>query len=551
MAARLQGSERSTQEGRRIMPQYSYAECLQRSYRVNWKISDVISGQWFDSSRRWLPARLSAADTVASLNFANLPSTNVVYPTNRLLMVSEGSASSISVEDLGISLQASAAASSGTLFVDALLGDDVTAVRGRTDRPWKSISNAVAAAQNGDTVLIRPGRYTNALHYWAVNQTPGAQAILIAHTNLTIEGSGPGTELYAEGPGTHIVALNCVGLHLRDFAILGNKPAGSVGPWYTNGASSVINITGENTRNVVIERLVIKNHGHHGIGAAQDTNPQDVTVRFCYFENGGATSNIHNLPADGAAIAIGGQNWSIHDNVITNWGRGVEIYSAAYDIRGAIISRNRITGVPWEGIISGPENNRTVAGAIITDNVIEGNDERQIFAGAIGIAILRNFENSVVSGNVLSRLKGGGIIAYGAYVRRNTFSRNSIFACGNGISLYDETRSTNLTHNLISQNQIDAIALEAISLHGVNNVVSFNQITGFGTAEAGGVGIRFFEGTNIWNAAIGNVIADGATGISLESPNVFTNRVFDNHFTRVATPINDRGTGSIVRDNTQ
>ena len=50
------------------MPQYSYAECLQRSYRVNWKISDVVSGQWFDTSRRWLPGRLSAADTVVSLS---------------------------------------------------------------------------------------------------------------------------------------------------------------------------------------------------------------------------------------------------------------------------------------------------------------------------------------------------------------------------------------------------------------------------------------------------------------------------------------------------
>jgi hypothetical protein len=68
MLAALHGNERSSRGGRRIMPQYSYGECLQRSYRVNWKISDVVSGQWFDSSRRWLPGRLSAADTVASLS---------------------------------------------------------------------------------------------------------------------------------------------------------------------------------------------------------------------------------------------------------------------------------------------------------------------------------------------------------------------------------------------------------------------------------------------------------------------------------------------------
>jgi len=49
------------------MSTYSYADCLQKSYRVNWKISDVIGGRHFDPSRRWLPAKLSAADRIACL----------------------------------------------------------------------------------------------------------------------------------------------------------------------------------------------------------------------------------------------------------------------------------------------------------------------------------------------------------------------------------------------------------------------------------------------------------------------------------------------------
>jgi para-aminobenzoate N-oxygenase AurF len=47
---------------------YSYAECLQNSYRVNWRIGDVVDGRRFDLSRRWLPAQLSGADAVASLS---------------------------------------------------------------------------------------------------------------------------------------------------------------------------------------------------------------------------------------------------------------------------------------------------------------------------------------------------------------------------------------------------------------------------------------------------------------------------------------------------
>jgi P-aminobenzoate N-oxygenase AurF len=49
------------------MTTYSYAECLQNSYRVNWKISDVIGGRDFDPTHRWLPARLSGAAAVSCL----------------------------------------------------------------------------------------------------------------------------------------------------------------------------------------------------------------------------------------------------------------------------------------------------------------------------------------------------------------------------------------------------------------------------------------------------------------------------------------------------
>jgi hypothetical protein len=50
------------------MTQYSYADCLQNSYRVNWKIGDVVDGGRFEPSRRWLPAELSGADAATSLS---------------------------------------------------------------------------------------------------------------------------------------------------------------------------------------------------------------------------------------------------------------------------------------------------------------------------------------------------------------------------------------------------------------------------------------------------------------------------------------------------
>ena len=50
------------------MATYSYAECLQNSYRINWKIGDVVDGRRFDASRPWLPARLSGAGAIVSLS---------------------------------------------------------------------------------------------------------------------------------------------------------------------------------------------------------------------------------------------------------------------------------------------------------------------------------------------------------------------------------------------------------------------------------------------------------------------------------------------------
>ena len=49
------------------MASYSYAECLKNSYRINWKIGDVVGGRHFDTSRPWLPFRLSGAAHIACL----------------------------------------------------------------------------------------------------------------------------------------------------------------------------------------------------------------------------------------------------------------------------------------------------------------------------------------------------------------------------------------------------------------------------------------------------------------------------------------------------
>lgn len=50
------------------MVTYTYADCLANSYKVNWKISDVIGDHQFDRSLRWLPSQLSGADEISCLS---------------------------------------------------------------------------------------------------------------------------------------------------------------------------------------------------------------------------------------------------------------------------------------------------------------------------------------------------------------------------------------------------------------------------------------------------------------------------------------------------
>src|SRR5262245_29312995 len=50
------------------MPTYSYANCLDNAYKVNWRIEDVLGNRRFDPSKRWLPGSLSGAPSVAFLD---------------------------------------------------------------------------------------------------------------------------------------------------------------------------------------------------------------------------------------------------------------------------------------------------------------------------------------------------------------------------------------------------------------------------------------------------------------------------------------------------
>ena len=52
------------------MPTYSYADCLTNSYKINWRIEDVLEDRRFDPRLRWLPTALSGASAATCLDEA-------------------------------------------------------------------------------------------------------------------------------------------------------------------------------------------------------------------------------------------------------------------------------------------------------------------------------------------------------------------------------------------------------------------------------------------------------------------------------------------------
>jgi hypothetical protein len=46
---------------------YTHSDCLQNSYKINWRIRDVLGGDSFDKNRHWLPMRLSGAGGIPFL----------------------------------------------------------------------------------------------------------------------------------------------------------------------------------------------------------------------------------------------------------------------------------------------------------------------------------------------------------------------------------------------------------------------------------------------------------------------------------------------------
>lgn len=100
---------------------------------------------------------------------------------------------------------------SSALYVDPLGGNDATAVRGSLQRRFSTIAGALAAAQNGDSILLAAGP---TFTLTAPVDIPGG------FTSLTIAGMGPGPSSFGAAAGIDLFRWQPTGTGSRTLNLL-------------------------------------------------------------------------------------------------------------------------------------------------------------------------------------------------------------------------------------------------------------------------------------------------------------------------------------------
>lgn len=368
---------------------------------------------------------------------------------------------------------------------------------------YHTISAAISAARNGDTVLVSPGTYR--------------ENITIVGKSITIRAasSNPAYTVIAGKAGRSPVMIQNVGpgMVLRGFRIAGGSAPEGQGGGITvaNGASPVI-----------AYNQIVSNHSNDG-GGILVYNHSNPDIAYNYIEN-----NVVNR-FGGGVFAVRASNPSVHHNIISgnhaSGGGGIYLENdpnnrAAY--AGGLVTLNTITNnaASAEG---GGIMMRTGEVAKITRNTITGN--RSPYGG--GMEIETNGSGPLVQGNVINGNaaptspslpgsgSGGGIAVFGQstpLIQANTIYGNSSGVYGGGIVLAEGSRSLVVGNN-IAANRVTSTATGTGGggIFGANSDFQiWNNVLRANSARGGG-GLCF-SSTGSWVVLNNTVIGNQATG---------------------------------------
>ena len=366
---------------------------------------------------------------------------------------------------------------------------------------YRTISAAISAAHNGDTILVSPGTYRE-------NLTIMGKAITIKAAN-----ANPAMTVIAGNPGRTPVMIQNVGAGMRllGFRIAnGNAPSGQGGGiTIANGASPVI-----------AYNQIIFNRSNDGAGILV-WNHSNPDIAYNYIENNVAAT------FGGGVFAVRASNPTMHHNVImanhASGGGGIYLEDdpanrAAH--AGGLVTMNTIANNAASGQ-GGGIMLRTGEVARITRNTITGN--RSPYGG--GIEVETNGSGPTITGNVIQGNaaptsqpgsgSGGGIAVFGQstpLIQGNTITSNAAGVYGGGLVLAEGSRSL-VTSNNIAANRVTSTAAGTGGggiYEGNSDSEIWNNVIRGNSAHGGG-GLCF-SGTGNWVVLNNTVIGNSATG---------------------------------------
>ncbi len=346
---------------------------------------------------------------------------------------------------------------------------------------YPTISAAIAAAHNGDTVLVSPGTYR--------------ENITISGKNITVRAAStnPATTVIAGNPGRTPVMIQHVSaaMVLRGFRIVsGSAPSGQGGGiTIANGASPVI-----------AYNQIVSNRSENG-GGILVYNQSNPDIAYNYLEN-----NIASR-FGGGVFAYLGSNPTLHNNVISS--------NRAYGGGGVYLESN-----------SG--NRAAHAGGLVTLNTISNNAATQAGGGIM----LRTGEVAKITRNTIVGNRspyGGGIHVEtngsGPTIASNVIEHNSATTSaaqpgsgsGGGISVFGQSRPL-IQGNTIYSNGSSVygagiVLAENSSSLVVGNNIEANVVTGTASGDGGGGIFQANSDSEIWNNIIRANRARGGAGL--------------------------------------
>ena len=354
-------------------------------------------------------------------------------------------------------------ATNASVIYVATNGNDSTAIRGRSDYPWKTPSIAVTNMVDGDKMILLAGNHVietkNATNTWA-----DTEGTFILSNKSNCEIIGEGATLYTDDYGDMLTLHSCTNITITGIRFQGTSPSMEA----SSPNTAAILFRGTNY-NIDVHHNSFYNVANQGVSGYLNSHlNRQVKIRNNHFENIGTPNalTIKGWP-DGAAISGIGHSFYITDNTMMRCYRGVELNSG-----------------PGSGA------NAFITNVVVRGNIIESNFAECIYADSY------YWDADIQNNHIYNCIATNG--AYSMY----------------GIAVIRGTRF-NIANNFIKglkRSVGNAVCLGIFVSRGTNITINGNDVSDLGTSVAPGIGIHV-EGTTTALPAVGvnimnNVIHD-------------------------------------------